>query len=90
MLEPVVTDIASRGLGFGIHVVLTASRHMEVRAALKDQLLGRLELRLADPFDSEFDRKAAANVPPGVPGRGQTPAKLHFMTALPRTDSGSV
>ncbi|MFE7542681.1 type VII secretion protein EccCa [Streptomyces platensis] len=89
MLEPVVTDIASRGLGFGIHVVLTASRHMEVRAALKDQLLGRLELRLADPFDSEFDRKAAANVPPGVPGRGQTPAKLHFMAALPRTDSGS-
>ncbi|MFG2098180.1 type VII secretion protein EccCa [Streptomyces sp. NPDC048612] len=89
MLEPVVTDLASRGLGFGIHVVLTASRHMEVRAALKDQLLGRLELRLADPFDSEFDRKAAANVPPGIPGRGQTPAKLHFMTALPRADAGS-
>ncbi|AJT66217.1 ESX-4 secretion system protein EccC4 [Streptomyces lydicus] len=89
MLEPVVTDIASRGLGFGIHVVLTASRHMEVRAALKDQLLGRLELRLADPFDSEFDRKAAANVPPGVPGRGQTSGRLHFMAALPRTDSGS-
>ncbi|MFE1172127.1 type VII secretion protein EccCa [Streptomyces sp. NPDC058773] len=89
LLEPVVTDIASRGLGFGIHVVLTASRHMEVRAALKDQLLGRLELRLADPFDSEFDRKAAANVPAGVPGRGQTPGKLHFMTAVPRIDAGN-
>ncbi|MFI1203015.1 type VII secretion protein EccCa [Streptomyces sp. NPDC020883] len=83
LLEPVVTDLASRGLGFGIHVILTASRHLEVRAALKDQILGRLELRLTDPMDSEFDRKTAANVPPGVPGRGQTPNKLHFMTALP-------
>ncbi|MEU2362736.1 type VII secretion protein EccCa [Streptomyces noursei] len=88
MLEPVVTGIAARGLGFGIHVILTASRHMEVRAALKDQLLGRLELRLADPFDSEFDRKVAANVPAGVPGRGQIPAGLHFLAALPRTDGG--
>ncbi|KAA6222212.1 type VII secretion protein EccCa [Streptomyces albofaciens JCM 4342] len=85
LLEPVVTDLASRGLGFGIHVILTASRHLEVRAALKDQILGRLELRLTDPMDSEFDRKTAANVPPGVPGRGQTPTKLHFLTALPHT-----
>lgn len=73
LLEPVVTDLAARGLGFGIHVVLTASRHMEVRAALKDQLLGRLELRLADPFDSEFDRKAAANVPPAFPAAARRP-----------------
>ncbi|MFB6534862.1 type VII secretion protein EccCa [Streptomyces noursei] len=85
LLEPIVTDLASRGLGFGIHVILTASRHLEVRAALKDQILGRLELRLTDPMDSEFDRKTAANVPPGVPGRGQTPGKLHFIAALPHT-----
>lgn len=42
MLEPIVADIAARGLGYGIHVVITASRYMEVRAALKDQMLGRL------------------------------------------------
>ena len=59
---------------------------MEVRPALKDQLLNRLELRLGDTMDSEFDRKVAANVPTGVPGRGQTPEKLHFMAALPRID----
>ncbi|MFI5984905.1 type VII secretion protein EccCa [Streptomyces sp. NPDC051555] len=85
-LEPVVADIAARGLGYGIHVVLTASRYMEVRAALKDQILGRLELRLGDVMDSEFDRKVAANVPQGAPGRGQVPEKLHFMSALPRVD----
>ncbi|MCP3821140.1 type VII secretion protein EccCa [Streptomyces sp. A3M-1-3] len=89
MLEGVVSDIASRGLGYGIHVVLSASRYMEVRAALKDQMLGRLELRLGDVMDSEFDRRVAANVPAGVPGRGQVPEKLHFMGALPRIDSAS-
>ncbi|GAA3493085.1 type VII secretion protein EccC [Streptomyces prasinosporus] len=88
-LEGVVNDIAARGLGYGVHVVLSASRYMEVRAVLKDQILGRLELRLGDAMDSEFDRKVALNVPTGVPGRGQVPAKLHFMTALPRIDSSS-
>ncbi|CAG6397274.1 type VII secretion protein EccCa [Streptomyces cocklensis] len=88
-LEPVVADIAARGLGFGVHVVLTASRYMEVRAALKDQLLNRLELRLGDTMDSEINRKVAANVPAGVPGRGITPAQLHFMAGLPRIDGSS-
>ncbi|WEV25038.1 type VII secretion protein EccCa [Streptomyces sp. 71268] len=89
MLEGVVTDIAARGLGYGVHMVITASRYMELRANLKDQLLGRLELRLGDSLDSEFDRKVAANVPAGVPGRGQVPEKLHFMAAQPRVDSAS-
>ncbi|MEV5933750.1 type VII secretion protein EccCa [Streptomyces sp. NPDC052079] len=88
-LEGIVNDIAARGLGHGVHVILSASRYMEVRAVLKDQILGRLELRLGDAMDSEFDRKVALNVPAGVPGRGQIPAKLHFMTALPRIDSAS-
>ncbi|GAA1929686.1 type VII secretion protein EccC [Streptantibioticus ferralitis] len=89
MYEPVVTDIAQRGLGYGIHVVISASRYMEVRPALKDHLLNRLELRLGDALDSEFDRKVAANVPAGVAGRGQIPEKLHFMGALPRIDGSS-
>ncbi|MGW0468721.1 type VII secretion protein EccCa [Streptomyces sp. NPDC003027] len=89
-LEAVVSDIAARGLGYGIHIVITAARYMEVRAAIKDQMLSRLELRLGDVMDSEFDRKVAANVPTGVPGRGQVPEKLHFMGGLPRIDgSGS-
>jgi len=85
-LEPAVLDIAARGLGYGMHLVLTASRSMEVRSNLKDHLMNRLELRLGDPMDSEFDRKVAANVPTGVPGRGQTPQRQHFMAAVPRID----
>ncbi|MFI7278205.1 type VII secretion protein EccCa [Streptomyces sp. NPDC049879] len=85
-LEPVVTDIAARGLGFGVHLVVTASRYMELRPALKDQLTNRLEMRLGDRLDSEFDRKVAGAVPADVPGRGQTPEKLHWISALPRLD----
>ncbi|WP_405478088.1 type VII secretion protein EccCa [Streptomyces sp. NBC_00009] len=85
-LEPAILDIAARGLGYGIHLVLTASRSMEVRANMKDHLMNRLELRLGDTMDSEFDRKVAANVPTGVPGRGQSPQKQHFMAAVPRID----
>ncbi|RII08019.1 ESX-1 secretion system protein EccCb1 [Streptomyces sp. YIM 130001] len=85
-LEGAVVDLAARGLGYGIHVLLTASRSMEVRAGLKDHLMNRLELRLGDAMDSELDRRVAARVPTGVPGRGVTPDGLHFMAAVPRTD----
>ncbi|MEV1062011.1 type VII secretion protein EccCa [Streptomyces sp. NPDC050263] len=85
-MDQIIHEIAARGLGYGIHLVLTASRSMEVRSALKDHLMNRLELRLGDTMDSEIDRKVAVNVPAGVPGRGQSPQKLHFMAAVPRID----
>jgi S-DNA-T family DNA segregation ATPase FtsK/SpoIIIE len=88
-LESAVTDIATRGLGFGVHVILTASRYTEVRPALKDMLQNRIELRLGDPSESEVDRRVAQNVPATVPGRGLSTDKLHFMTALPRVDGSS-
>jgi DNA segregation ATPase FtsK/SpoIIIE, S-DNA-T family len=88
-LEPIIADLAARGLGYGIHLVVTAARHMEVRPALRDQLTTRLELRLGDTLDSDFDRRVAAAVPTDRPGRGQTPDKLHWMAALPRIDGST-
>ncbi|WP_112466942.1 type VII secretion protein EccCb [Streptomyces triticisoli] len=85
MMEKTITDIALRGLGYGIHVVLTTNRIADVRPVLKD-LLHRLELRLSDPRESEFSATVAANIPANVPGRGQTPEKLHFIAAVPRID----
>ncbi|MGP3971974.1 type VII secretion protein EccCa [Streptomyces sp. 6N223] len=85
-LEPVIADLAARGLGYGVHLIVTAARYMELRPALRDQLTTRLELRLGDTLDSEFDRRVAAAVPAELPGRGQTPDKLHWMSALPRLD----
>jgi S-DNA-T family DNA segregation ATPase FtsK/SpoIIIE len=82
-LEPIVMDIATRGLGYGVHLLISATRYGEVRPSMLDHLLNRVELRLGEPLDSEIDRVQARNVPLGVPGRGLSRAKLHFLTALP-------
>ncbi|GAA2518747.1 type VII secretion protein EccCa [Pilimelia columellifera] len=82
-LEPVLTDIATRGLSYGVHVVATAARWMDFRPGIRDLFGSRLELRLGDPTDSVVSRKAAANVPERSPGRGVTAAGLHFLTVRP-------
>jgi S-DNA-T family DNA segregation ATPase FtsK/SpoIIIE len=86
MLEQDILDVAQRGLGFGVHVIITAARWAEIRPQLKDAINTRMELRLGDPMESDIDRKVAVNVPAGAPGRGLTPGKLHFLAALPRID----
>ncbi len=85
-LEQTITTLAGRGLGFGVHVVLTAARWAEVRIGMRDLLGTRLELRLGDPAESEIDRRAAMNVPEKSPGRGLTRDKLHFLAAVSRID----
>jgi S-DNA-T family DNA segregation ATPase FtsK/SpoIIIE len=86
-LEEQITSLAARGLGFGIHVIISVNQWMGVRAALRDAIGTRFELRLGDPADSLIDRKTAQNVPASAPGRGLTAEKLHFLGALPRIDS---
>jgi len=85
-LDEAITNLAAHGLGFGIHVVVSANSWMGVRAPLRDAIGTRFELRLGDPADSSIDRRAAMNVPTDAPGRGLTRDKLHFLTALPRID----
>ncbi|BBZ79710.1 putative FtsK/SpoIIIE family protein [Mycolicibacterium anyangense] len=80
-LEPRFTALATRGLSYGVHLILTAGRWADLRPALKDQIGTRLELRLGDPQDSEMDRKQAALVPLGRPGRGVTRDGHHFAIA---------
>lgn len=85
MLEPQIQAIAARGLTYGVHIIITASRWMEVRANIKDLIGTRIELRLGDPTDSEVNRKAAENVT-AIPGRGLNENGLQMLTALPRID----
>ncbi len=85
-LEIEIQQLATRGLTFGLHIVAAATRWADFRAAMRDMFGTRLELRLGDPIDSELDRKIAALVPTGRPGRGLTPSKLHFLSSLPRID----
>lgn len=85
-LETALQQLAQRGLGLGVHLVVSAARWSDFRPALRDQLGTRLELRLGDPLDSEVDRRAAATVPADRPGRGLAAGPLHFLAARPPDD----
>ncbi|WP_229067747.1 type VII secretion protein EccCa [Actinoplanes sp. DH11] len=92
-LETVLTDLATRGLSYGIHLVAATSRWTDFRAPIRDLFGSRVELRLGDPADSAVHRRAAVAVPEGQPGRGVTehPADrdrgLHLLTALPEVST---
>jgi len=88
-LEAVLVDVATRGLSYGIHLVLTATRWNDLRQNVRDLLGSRLELRLGDPGDSIINRRTAANVPPTTPGRGLIDDGLHVLTALPQATGHS-
>ena len=79
-------DLAARGGRFGVHLVATARRSGEVRAAQQVAFAQRVELRLTDPGESAIDGKLARGVPADVPGRVLTTGKLYAQVALPRLD----
>ena len=85
-LEMELQQLAGRGLTFGLHIIAASTRWADFRAAMRDVFGSKLELRLGDAVDSEIDRKVAALVPSGRPGRGLVTSKLHFLGALPRVD----
>ncbi|GLZ50454.1 type VII secretion protein EccCb [Actinomycetospora sp. NBRC 106378] len=81
-LEPRLTALAARGLGYGVHLVITAGRWWDMRPALRDALGTRIELRLGDSADSVIDRRAARSVP-ATPGRALVGAGFRAQLALP-------
>ncbi|RKN17934.1 type VII secretion protein EccCa [Micromonospora musae] len=84
-LEPLVTELTNRGLGYGIHILAATNRWMDVRPAVRDMFGTKVELRLGEPADSVINRRAAVNVPEQS-GHGLTPDGLHFLAGLPRVD----
>ena len=81
-VEAELAELAATGLHYGVHLVIAANRWADLRATLRDNLGGRLELRLNDPVESELGRAAAAALPT-LPGRGLTSAGNQFQAALP-------
>ncbi|MFN2494739.1 MAG: type VII secretion protein EccCb [Pseudonocardiaceae bacterium] len=86
-LESKVHDILARGGRYGLHVVATARRWNEARAAQQVAFGHRIELRMAEPGESSIDGKLARAVPADVPGRALTTGNLYGQIALPRLDS---
>ncbi|MFI9550144.1 type VII secretion protein EccCa [Nonomuraea endophytica] len=85
-LEQTITDLAARGLGYGIHVIATTNKWSEFRPSIRHLFGTKIELKLGDAYESEVSRNRALAVPEGAPGRGLTKDGLHFLSALPRID----
>lgn len=82
-LETDLIELATAGLPFGLHVLLSANRWFDIRPQLLDALGSRWELHLADATESLAGRQAASRVPAGAPGRGLTRDGHLFQAALP-------
>ncbi|MCX5400457.1 type VII secretion protein EccCa [Streptomyces sp. NBC_00102] len=82
---PAINALATRGLSYGIHLVVTTARWVELSSAVRDQSGTHLELRMGDSMDSNIDVRRASTVPE-MPGRGLTKDKMHYLAALPRID----
>ncbi|RKN10974.1 type VII secretion protein EccCa [Streptomyces radicis] len=85
-IEATLMAVAGRMLTYGIHLVITGNRWLDMRMAMRDLVGTKVELKLGDALDSEVDRKTQRTVPAGRPGRGITADRLHFLTAVPRVD----
>ena len=85
-IEHDLVELAAAGLHYGVHLVVSANRWNDIKLSLRDNLGGRLELRLNDPIESELDRQAAKALPEGIAGRGLTRGGEHFQAALTRID----
>jgi DNA segregation ATPase FtsK/SpoIIIE, S-DNA-T family len=86
-LEDKVHDVIARGARYGVHVVATARRFNELRAAQQVAFAQRIELHMTEPGESSIDGKLARGVPANQPGRALTVDKLYGQIALPRLDS---
>jgi S-DNA-T family DNA segregation ATPase FtsK/SpoIIIE len=85
-LEMAILALVSRSLTYGVHLVATANRWLELRLGLRDLIGTKLELKLGDALDSEVDRKVQQLVPANRPGRGATSDKMQYLAAVPRID----
>ena len=82
-LELGLPELAATSLQFGVHLVVTAGRWLDIRPALLDAIGTRAELRLNDPVDSQFGRAATSTLPGDRPGRWLIRDRRQFQLALP-------
>jgi DNA segregation ATPase FtsK/SpoIIIE, S-DNA-T family len=88
-LTDIVQEIGGRGLGYGVHLILTTGRWADLRLSMQAVIGARIELRLNDPMDSTISRKAVENIRADTPGRCVTDGGLTVQLCLPRIDGSA-
>ncbi|GAA4229896.1 type VII secretion protein EccC [Actinomadura meridiana] len=82
-IDEMVTDILTRGGGYGVHLVAGMLRWNDVRMSAQSMFGRRVELRLNDPADSTVERKLAQTIGTAQRGRALTDGKLFAQVAVP-------
>lgn len=82
-LEADITDLAARGLSYGVHVVLTTTRPADCRPAIRDVISSRIELRLGEPADSLIDRASSRTLAGSPTGRAMVAPGAFVQLAMP-------
>ena len=67
--ESLVTALAQRGPRVGLHLLVGASRWIDIKSPLRDTFGTKIELGLADPTESIHSRRLASSIG-SLPGRG--------------------
>jgi S-DNA-T family DNA segregation ATPase FtsK/SpoIIIE len=83
-LDAVVQRIASSGLHFAVHVIVTARCWAEIPPRVTQLLRGRIELLLDDPSESKISAELAATLP-DRPGWGLFGGR-RFLSAVAHAD----
>ena len=83
-LAPLIQEIGSRGLGYGIHLMWATGRWADFRVQMQSIIGTKVELRLNDPLDSTFGKKNSQKIKAGQTGRALTDDTLLSQVALPR------
>lgn len=78
-----ITDLAQRGLGFGIHVIFATGRWADFRLPLQAVIGTRIEFELNDPIDSSIGKRPAEGLKGQPVGRALTADGLYSQMCLP-------
>ncbi|MDO5670446.1 MAG: type VII secretion protein EccCa [Corynebacterium sp.] len=89
-LADTVMELAERGLGYGIHVVVASGRWADFKLQVQAVIGTRVELVLNDPVDSSVGRAPAAALQGQPTGRALTPDSLYSQISLPTLDQPDV
>jgi DNA segregation ATPase FtsK/SpoIIIE, S-DNA-T family len=82
-----IIELSTIGLTYGVHIIITANRWMDIKPKLRDSIGTRIEFRLNDPNETEFNKATATLLLQSPSGRGVIKGGSIFQTALPLLDS---
>lgn len=78
-----VLAMAEGALNYGIHLMVANDSWLQLSQKLSSKLGTRIELRMANPIDSEIRNKDAARAVPDQPGRGLQRNARHMLIGVP-------